>query len=74
MSDFEIIKKARNEALEEAAKLCDAEEALRQANMDLCVNGSLNWGPDPRASMMTQGHKAITAMFLAQDIRKLKEK
>lgn len=61
----------REAALEEAAKLCDAEEAERVRRMDAAGAGSWEWG-EPKASALAQGHKAITAQGLAKAIRSLK--
>ena len=63
---------ARADALEEAAKVCDAEVDTRTAFMARADAGSLEWGPDPKRSGNIQGHKAVTAIGLAKAIRALK--
>jgi hypothetical protein len=63
---------ARNDVLEEAAKLCDDEADLRFKQARLAQGGDISWGLDTHASSMAQDHKAITARGLAEAVRALK--
>ncbi len=62
----------RDAIIEMCAKVADREQAFRHQNMLEAKNGSTVWGSDPHTSMMAQGHKSVTAMQIARDIRSLK--
>lgn len=68
-----LLAEYRNAALEEAAKVADAEERKRLTNSRACQAGSLEWGDDPKEAGLVQEHKAITARNISNAIRSLQE-
>lgn len=62
----------RDEVLEEAAQLCDAEADKRFAQARKADAGDTSWGVDLAASASAQDNKAITARALGAAIRALK--
>lgn len=61
------------EAVEDCARLCDAEAKTRFTNARKADGGDPSWG-DPAAASLAQDHKAITAQQLAAAIRALAPK
>jgi chromosome segregation ATPase len=68
---IEEMRGAREQAIEECAKVCEAEAEKRFSQARKASAGDASWGIDTVASSMAQDHKAITAQGLAHAIRAL---